>query len=107
MTPRFFTWFILVNILKILTNLFLTLIRFLRKTSAIAAATLDQGDREYYCHTMLTLFKPWRTGKDLKYEIQTWDESFLKYEFSKRQLEIMKYFNVRYECLDARDDYSI
>jgi hypothetical protein len=66
----------------------------------------DQGDREYYCCTMLTLFKPWRNGKDLKFETQTWDESFLKYEFSKRQLEILKYFNIRYECLDARDDYS-
>ena len=40
MTPRFFTSFILVNIFKIPTNLFLTLIRFLRKTSAIAVATL-------------------------------------------------------------------
>jgi hypothetical protein len=26
----------------------------------------DQGDHEYYCSTMLTLFKPWRTGHDLK-----------------------------------------
>jgi hypothetical protein len=26
----------------------------------------DKGDREYYCTTMLTLFKPWRHGKDLK-----------------------------------------
>jgi len=26
----------------------------------------DQGDREYYCSTMLALFKPWRTGNDLK-----------------------------------------
>jgi len=23
----------------------------------------DHGDREYYCATMLTLFKPWRSGK--------------------------------------------
>ena len=23
-----------------------------------------------------------------------------------RRLDIMKYFNVRYECLDARDDYA-
>ena len=40
MTPRFFKSFILVNIFKILTNLFLTFIPFVRKTSAIAAATL-------------------------------------------------------------------
>jgi hypothetical protein len=26
----------------------------------------DRGDREYYCAMMLTLFKPWRSGKDLK-----------------------------------------
>jgi len=26
----------------------------------------DRGDREYYCTTMLTLFKPWRHGKTSK-----------------------------------------
>src|SRR6202044_3833389 len=26
----------------------------------------DRGDRDYYCATMLTLFKPWRHGKNLK-----------------------------------------
>ena len=26
----------------------------------------DHGDREYYCCTMLTFFKPWRTYTDLK-----------------------------------------
>ncbi|KZP09984.1 hypothetical protein FIBSPDRAFT_718277, partial [Athelia psychrophila] len=26
----------------------------------------DRGDREDYCMTMLALFKPWRTGVDLK-----------------------------------------
>ena len=26
----------------------------------------DCGDREYYCSTMLTLFKPWHNGKDLR-----------------------------------------
>jgi hypothetical protein len=25
----------------------------------------DKGDREYYCITMLTFFKPWRYEKDL------------------------------------------
>jgi len=66
----------------------------------------DHGDREYYCCTMLTLFKPWQSGKDLKLENQSWDESFVEYEFSQRQQEIIKYFNVRYECLDVCDDYS-
>jgi hypothetical protein len=66
----------------------------------------DSGDREYYCSTMLTLFRPWRSGRDLKSEKQSWDESFLDYQFTYRQKEIMKYFNIKYECLDARDDYS-
>jgi hypothetical protein len=66
----------------------------------------DRGDREYYCCTMLTLFKPWRNGRDLKSSEESWDKSFVAHEFTKRQMEIMKYFNLRYECLDARDDYS-
>ena len=40
MTPRFFTSSIFVNIFKIPTNLFQTLILFLRKTSVITMATL-------------------------------------------------------------------
>src|ERR1700723_527368 len=64
------------------------------------------GDREYYCSAMLALFVPWRTGKDLKTEQQSWDESFTAHKFTKRQNEIMKFFNIKYECLDARDDYS-
>jgi hypothetical protein len=67
----------------------------------------DRGDREYYCCTMLTFFKPWWTGMDLKTKVESWDKSFVAHEFSKPQMDIMKYFNVRYECLDARDDYSV
>lgn len=26
----------------------------------------DQGDHEFYCPTILMLFKPWRSGRDLK-----------------------------------------
>ncbi|KAJ7437687.1 hypothetical protein B0H11DRAFT_1753413, partial [Mycena galericulata] len=29
---------------------------------------MDQGDREFYCCTMMTLFKPWRKGS--KYTLQ-------------------------------------
>ena len=64
----------------------------------------DCGDREYYCSTMLTFFKLWCTGKDLKLDDQNWDDAFKMHRFNTRQLDIMKYFNVRYECLDARDD---
>ena len=65
----------------------------------------DQGDREYYCSAMLALFKPWRSGLDLRRESESWDEAFLSQEFSSRQLEVMKNMNIRYECLDARDDF--
>ncbi|KIM46621.1 hypothetical protein M413DRAFT_49950, partial [Hebeloma cylindrosporum] len=65
----------------------------------------DSGDREFYCMTMLTLFKPWRTGKTLKEEGQTWDQAFLAYRFDERDKKIMNNFNLRYECLDARDDF--
>ena len=65
----------------------------------------DQGDREYYCSTMLTLFKPWRSGIDLKGADQTWDTSFQAFEFTSQQRRYMLNFNVRYECLDARDSY--
>jgi len=66
----------------------------------------DQGDHEYYCSTMLTLFKPWRTGYDLKNANETWEQAFDKYSFSSEQQDLMSHFNLRYECLDARDDYS-
>src|SRR5271168_4236042 len=66
----------------------------------------DQGDYEYYCSTMLTLFKPWRTGYDLKSAEETWEQAFNKYIFSPAQKNLMSNFNLRYECLDARDDYS-
>ena len=66
----------------------------------------DQGDQEYYCSTMLTLFKPWRTGYDLKSADETWEYAFDNYNFSNRQMNLMNNFNLRYECLDARDDYS-
>ena len=46
----------------------------------------DQGDREYYCSTMLMLFKPWRSGLDLKTKLNSWDETFVSHGFSTRQL---------------------
>ncbi|KAL1711809.1 hypothetical protein EV715DRAFT_159196, partial [Schizophyllum commune] len=66
----------------------------------------DQGDREYYCATMLTLFKPWRRGRDLRSDTGNWDSAFRDHRFSVRQRQIMDNFNLRYECADARDDYS-
>jgi len=55
--------------------------------------------------TMLTFFKPWRNGKDLKANNETWDEAFEKYSFKAQEKQMIKNFNLRYECLDARDDF--
>ena len=61
---------------------------------------------EYYCLTMLTLFCPWRTGLDLKAPGISWGECFEDFQFTPRQIEVMRFMNVRYECNDARDDYA-
>jgi hypothetical protein len=66
----------------------------------------NRGDREYYCATMLTLFKPWRNGKDLKEKDYSWDETFANYNFTEDQIQLMHNFNVPYECQDARHDFS-
>ncbi|KAL1936864.1 hypothetical protein VTO73DRAFT_6441, partial [Trametes versicolor] len=67
----------------------------------------DAGNREQYCMTMLTLFKPWRTGQDLRPSQDVlWDDVFNGYSFTERQLEVMKFFHIKYECNDARDDFS-
>jgi hypothetical protein len=67
----------------------------------------DQGDREYYCLTMLALFKPWRTGFDLKTKTKSWDEAFNEHNFTKREKQLMRNFNIKYECFDARDDFRV
>lgn len=36
---------------------------------------------------------------------QSWDDTFVAHKFSLRQQEVMDYFNLRYECMDARDDF--
>ncbi|KAA1479921.1 hypothetical protein DENSPDRAFT_789682, partial [Dentipellis sp. KUC8613] len=66
----------------------------------------DKGNREEYCLTMLTLFCPWRSGKDLKNEEQSWDDTFQHFSFTERQKEVIKFMQIRYECNDARDDFS-
>lgn len=65
----------------------------------------DRGDRDDYCMTMLTLFKLWRTGLDLKEAGISWDETFRQHDFSEYANQKMKFFNTKYECLDAKDDY--
>ncbi|KAJ7830393.1 hypothetical protein B0H13DRAFT_1511601, partial [Mycena leptocephala] len=65
----------------------------------------DKGDREYYCMSIMTIFKPWREPKDLKDEISTWDQTFVEHDFTARQRELLTNFNLRFECNDARDDH--
>ncbi|KAJ7163699.1 hypothetical protein C8R46DRAFT_901899, partial [Mycena filopes] len=63
----------------------------------------DKGNREYYCMTIMTLFKPWRTPSDLKDVFSTWDQTFLDHTFTSRQVQLISNFNIR--CNDARDDH--
>ncbi|KAJ7121783.1 hypothetical protein C8R43DRAFT_1241439 [Mycena crocata] len=65
----------------------------------------DKGDRAAYCMTMPTLFKPWREPSDLKDPLSTWDQAFKDHQFTERQTELLRNFDVRYECNDARDDH--
>ena len=67
----------------------------------------DAGSREEYCMTMLTLFKPWRSGNDLRpHSDALWNDVFEAHPFTERQQQLMKFFHIKYECNDARDDFS-
>ncbi|PBK90462.1 hypothetical protein ARMGADRAFT_892376, partial [Armillaria gallica] len=66
----------------------------------------DIGDREYYYTTMLTLFKPWPCGKNLKAVDITWDTAFTDFHILPCQQKIIDNFNLCYECMDACDDYN-
>lgn len=80
-----------------------------KKIPNFIGATLprkDQGDRDYYCLTMLALFKPWRKGSDLKANgYISWHEVFEQHSFSEEHITLIQNFHIKYECLDARDDY--
>jgi hypothetical protein len=80
-----------------------------KKIPNFIGATLprkDRGDRDYYCLTMLTLFSPWRKGSDLKTDVSvSWHEAFDQHRFSQEHIQLMENFHIKYECLDARDDY--
>ena len=56
---------------------------------------------------MLALFKPWRSGLELKAQEQTWDDTFSTHSFSVRQMDTMKNLNIQYECLDEQDDFHV
>ena len=51
----------------------------------------DQGDREYYCATMLTLFKSWRSGKFFKNENQSFDEALIHSNLQFNKINTSKF----------------
>ncbi|KZV64111.1 hypothetical protein PENSPDRAFT_547583, partial [Peniophora sp. CONT] len=65
----------------------------------------DQGNLEDFYIAMLTLYKPWRTGADLKSKESSWVDAYDGHIFEERYIDIQKFCNIRYECLDARDDF--
>jgi len=62
-------------------------------------------DRKYCCMAMLSMFKPYRLPSDLKDKDQTWDEAFESHKFTLWQLQLLKNFNLKYECLNTRDNF--
>lgn len=64
----------------------------------------NEEDDEYY-QTMLALFKPWRSGCNLRNNEMSWADTFNGHKFSPKHEKLMKNFNIRYECMDARDDF--
>ena len=42
---------------------------------------------------------------DLKEKTRSWDETFNEYELTKREKQLMRNFNIKYECFDAHDDF--
>ena len=79
--------------------------RLLPNFSGATLPRRDTGDREYYCATMLTLFKPWRTGACLKSVDSSWDNAFSTYAFMPRQLRLIDNMHLCYECADSQDDF--
>ncbi|KAL1725817.1 hypothetical protein EV714DRAFT_287681 [Schizophyllum commune] len=65
----------------------------------------DSENRDEYIRVMLMLFKPWRHARDLKRDDQTWEDAFASHSFTERELELMKNFNLRWECIDGRDSF--
>ncbi|KAH6867295.1 hypothetical protein BKA70DRAFT_1070243, partial [Coprinopsis sp. MPI-PUGE-AT-0042] len=63
----------------------------------------DQGDREFYCTVILTLFRPWSSGLELKDDTQLWDEAFQAHSFDPYTQRLIDNLNLKYECMDAKD----
>ncbi|KAF8166599.1 hypothetical protein K438DRAFT_1616672, partial [Mycena galopus ATCC 62051] len=68
----------------------------------------DRGpeEKERWCRTMLVLFKPWRSVKDLRKPNETWSDAFDCTTFSAYAHQVMRNMRVEDECKDARDVYD-
>ncbi|KAF8193073.1 hypothetical protein K438DRAFT_1505185, partial [Mycena galopus ATCC 62051] len=68
----------------------------------------DRGpeQKEKWARTMLILFKPWRTVRDLRSQRETWSSAFERSQFSEVVLKIMRNMRVEDECQDARDAHD-
>ena len=56
-----------------------------------------RGSHEEYYLTMLTLFKPWRSGNNLRPDKDTlWHEAFTSHTFTSRQEQVMDNFMIKY-----------
>ena len=53
----------------------------------------NEEDNEYY-QTMLALFKPWKSGNDLKNNDMSWADTFNGHKFSSKHKKLMKKFNI-------------
>jgi hypothetical protein len=50
------------------------------------------SDRERWSHVMLTLFKPWRSGTELRNRGEKWSEAYQRWEDSKTApLTVLQY----------------
>ncbi|KAI0063870.1 hypothetical protein BV25DRAFT_1779127, partial [Artomyces pyxidatus] len=74
----------------------------------LIGAKLHRADRgpqemEELSRTLLILFKPWRSIKDLKSPNETWTEAYSHQDFPSSAKRIISNIFVEHECKDARE----
>lgn len=67
------------------------------------ASSNDENNREFYAASMLLLFKPWRSLKDLKQDEETFDKSWCGAEqmLSGRERRLVENFEFYHDCWAA------
>ncbi|KAH6894768.1 hypothetical protein BKA70DRAFT_1532489, partial [Coprinopsis sp. MPI-PUGE-AT-0042] len=64
----------------------------------------SDSDGEYSA-MVLSIFVPWTVGTDLRSADETWAHALSRRTLPSRLASVVKNLNLKYECLDARDDY--